>query len=57
MTQFQNQVMVLPSGQIVDSGVSCKEYARLIEEAIDRYECDHSDAEAIVDCQLLEVRK
>jgi hypothetical protein len=57
MTQFQNQVMVLPSGQIVDSGITPKEYARLIEEVIDLYECDHSDAESIVDCQLLEVRK
>lgn len=57
MTNFYNQPLVLPSGQIVDSGVSCDEYARLVEEAIDRYECDHSDAEGIVDCQLLEVRK
>ena len=57
MTQFQNQPLVLPSGQIVDSGISCDEYARRVEEAIDRYDCDHSDAESIVDCQLLEVMK
>ncbi len=57
MKPFENSPLVLPSGQIVDSGITPKEYARLIEEVIDLYECDHSDAESIVDCQLLEVRK
>jgi hypothetical protein len=57
MTHSQNQPLVLPSGQIVDSGITPKEYERRVLEVIDLYECDHSDAEGIVDCQLLEVRK
>lgn len=57
MPQFQNQPLVLPSGQIVDSGITPAEYERRVLEAVDLYDCDHSDAEGIVDCQLLEVRK
>ena len=57
MIQFQNQPMVLPSGQIVDSGITRAEYERRVLEAIDLYDCGYREAEMIVDCKLLEVRK
>lgn len=54
MTNFQTIPLVLPSGLIVDSGMTPKEYDRRIAELIELYDCDHSDAEGIFTCQFLE---
>ena len=51
-----NQPLVLPSGQIVDSGITLDEYeSRVI--ALENEGCDRSDAQGIVDAQLLKEAK
>jgi hypothetical protein len=54
---LQNEIIVTPSGALVDSGISPEEYQRRVLEIVALYDCDYSDAQGIFDCQLLEVRK
>ena len=51
-----NQPLVLPSGQIVDSGITLDDYeSRVI--ALENDGCDRSDAQGIVDAALLQSHK
>ena len=51
-----NQPLVLPSGQIVDSGITLDEYESRVT-ALENEGCDRSDAQGIVDAQLLKEAK
>lgn len=51
-----NAPLVLPSGQIVDSGITLGEYAARVE-SLENQGCDRSDAQGIVDVQLLQSYK
>ena len=51
-----NQPLVLPSGQIVDSGITLDEYESRVT-ALENEGCDRSDAQGIVDAQLLKGAK
>ena len=51
-----NAPLVLPSGQIVDSGITLDEYESRVE-SLENEGCDRSDAQGIVDAQLLKEAK
>lgn len=51
-----NQPLVLPSGQIVDSGITLDDYEARVT-ALESEGCDRSDAQGIVDAQLLQSHK
>lgn len=51
-----NAPLVLPSGQVVDSGITLDEYEARVT-AIENEGCDRSDAQGIVDAQLLKEAK
>ena len=51
-----NQPLVLPSGQIVDSGITLEQYeVRVL--AYEDLDCTRSDAQAFVDAELLQSHK
>ena len=52
-----NQPLVLPSGQVVDSGITLDDYERKVYCAITSLDCGYSDAQGIVDAQLLQSHK
>ena len=52
-----NQPLVLPSGQVVDSGITLEQYERKVYCAITSLDCGYSDAQGIVDAQLLKEAK
>ena len=51
-----NQPLVLTSGQIVDSGITLDDYESRVS-ALENEGCDRSDAQGIVDAQLLKEAK
>jgi len=52
-----NAPIVLTSGQIVDSGITLDDYERKVYCAITSLDCGYSDAQGIVDAQLLQSHK
>lgn len=51
-----NQPLVLPSGQVVDSGITLEQYEVRVT-ALENDGCDRSDAQGIVDAELLQSHK
>ena len=51
-----NAPLVLPSGQVVDSGITLDDYEARVT-ALENEGCDRSDAQGIVDVQLLKEAK
>ena len=51
-----NAPLVLPSGQIVDSGITLDEYESRVT-ALESDGCDRSDAQGIIDAELLQSHK
>ena len=51
-----NAPLVLPSGQVVDSGITLDDYEARVT-ALENEGCDRSDAQGIVDAQLLQSHK
>ena len=51
-----NRPLVLPSGQVVDSGITLDDYEARVT-ALENEGCDRSDAQGIVDAKLLKGAK